>query len=145
MHARNIPTNFDFWFATAGFDINQSVISYSATSTYGRAFFVGLINTLIVAFAGIVIASVLGFALGVARLSSNWLTAKLASGYVEVIRNTPLLLQLLFWYNAVLKPLPSPRETLVAPDVTFQTPSANTGAIGGTLLVLALLLFVAAR
>lgn len=142
MQARNIPTDFDFWFATAGFDINQSLISYSSTFTYGRAFFVGLINTLIVALVGIIIATLLGFFIGVARLSQNWLTAKLASGYVEIIRNTPLLLQLLFWYNAVLKPLPGPRQSIAAPAISLQMPATQI-ASGGLFLLIAALAMLA--
>ena len=101
-----IASGFGFWSTTAGFDINQSLIDYSMTSTYGRAFWVGLLNTLLVAGLGIVFATILGFSIGIARLSRNWLIARLAGLYVEVIRNIPLLLQLLFWYNAVLKALP---------------------------------------
>src|SRR5438552_129290 len=101
-----IASGFGFWEHTAGFDISQSLIEYSVTSTYGRAFWVGLINTLLVAGLGIVFATILGFIVGIARLSKNWLVARLAGGYVEIIRNLPLLLQLLFWSNAVLKALP---------------------------------------
>jgi general L-amino acid transport system permease protein len=101
-----IASGFDFWNTTAGFDISQTLIEYSITSTYGRAFWVGLLNTLLVAATGIVLATILGFAVGIARLSRNWLVARLAGVYVEVIRNIPLLLQLLFWYNAVLQALP---------------------------------------
>jgi general L-amino acid transport system permease protein len=98
---------------TAGFDISQSLIPFSAAgSTYGEAFIVGLLNTLVVAAIGIVLATILGFSIGIARLSRNWIIAKVAMVYVEVIRNVPLLLQLLFWYNAVLAPLPSPRESI---------------------------------
>src|SRR5581483_1999266 len=82
-------------------------------STYGRAFWVGLLNTLLVAALGIVFATIFGFIVGIARLSKNWLVAKLAGGYVEIIRNIPLLLQLLFWYNAVLKALPGTRDSIV--------------------------------
>ena len=78
--------------------------------TYGRAFLVGLLNTLLVAGLGIVLATVIGFIIGIARLSTNWLVARLATVYVEVIRNVPLLLQLFFWYFAVLKSLPGPRQ-----------------------------------
>ena len=101
-----IASGFEFWNTTAGFDISQTLIDYSITSTYGRAFWVGLLNTLLVAGIGIVLATVLGFVIGIARLSRNWLVARLAGFYVETIRNIPLLLQLLFWYNAVLKALP---------------------------------------
>jgi general L-amino acid transport system permease protein len=110
-----IASGFGFWSNTAGFDISQHLIDYSVTSTYGRAFWVGLLNTLLVAGLGIVMATVLGFAIGIARLSTNWLVARLAAVYVELIRNLPLLLQLLFWYNAVLKVLPGVRESLMFP------------------------------
>jgi general L-amino acid transport system permease protein len=103
----HIPTGFGFWNNTAGFDISQTLIDYSPSlSTFGRAFWVALLNTLLVSAIGIVLATVLGFAIGLGRLSRNWLIARLAGGYVELIRNVPLLLQLLFWYNAVLKSLP---------------------------------------
>jgi general L-amino acid transport system permease protein len=112
MEARGIPMGFGFWDQTAGFAINQSLIEYSALSTYGRAFWVGLCNTLLVSALSIALATPLGFAVGVARLSPNWILAKIALIYVETMRNTPLLLQLLFWYNAVLKSLPGPRQSL---------------------------------
>ena len=112
----HIASGFGFWNHTAGFDISQTLIGFdSATSSYGRAFWVGLLNTLLVAGLGIVFASILGFIIGIARLSKNWLVAKTAVGYVETIRNIPLLLQLLFWYNAVLKALPAIRDSLVIP------------------------------
>jgi general L-amino acid transport system permease protein len=107
-----IASGFGFWNITAGFDIDQTLISYSAqTSTYGRAFWVGLLNTLLVSALGIVFATILGFLIGIGRLSHNWLLAHLATAYVETIRNIPLLLQLLFWYNAVLKALPELRDS----------------------------------
>jgi general L-amino acid transport system permease protein len=112
----HIASGFAFWNNTAGFDISQTLIDYSSsTSTFGRAFWVGLLNTLLVAAIGIVLATMLGFIIGLARLSSNWLVARLAGGYVELIRNVPLLLQLLFWYNAVLKSLPQLRGTVTLP------------------------------
>jgi general L-amino acid transport system permease protein len=112
----HIASGFGFWNTTAGFDISQALIQFdSQTSSYGRAFWVGLLNTLLVAGIGIVIATILGFIIGIARLSKNWLVAKVAAGYVETIRNLPLLLQLLFWYNAVLKALPEFRESFVIP------------------------------
>jgi general L-amino acid transport system permease protein len=101
-----IASGFAFWNTTSGFDISQTLIEYSMTSTYGRAFWVGLLNTLLVAAIGIVFATILGFTVGIARLSRNWLVARIAGIYVEVIRNIPLLLQLLFWYHAVLATLP---------------------------------------
>src|SRR5882724_7943380 len=107
-----IASGFGFWNQTAGFDISQTLIEYTAQSgTYGRAFWVGLLNTLLVAAIGIVLATVVGFLVGIARLSRNWLMAKVSAGYVELIRNVPLLLQLLFWYNAVLKALPDMRDS----------------------------------
>jgi general L-amino acid transport system permease protein len=108
----NIASGFGFWDSTAGFDISQTLIDFhAATSTYGDAFWVGLLNTLLVAGLGIVFATILGFTVGIARLSRNWLVSKVATGYVELIRNVPLLLQLLFWYNAVLKALPDIRDS----------------------------------
>ena len=106
--------NVDFGFLrnTAGFDIIQRPIEYSRESSYFVAIVVGFINTLIVAILGIICATIIGFVVGIMRLSSNWLVAKLATGYVEIIRNIPLLLQILFWYTAVLKPLPGPKESL---------------------------------
>ena len=115
-----IASGFGFWNKTAGFDISQTLIEYSSRgSTYGRAFWVGLLNTLLVAGLGIVFATILGFIIGISRLSRNWLLAKAAGGYVEIIRNLPLLLQLLFWYNAVLKALPDIRESIAIPGGVF--------------------------
>jgi general L-amino acid transport system permease protein len=114
-----IASGFGFWEHIAGFDISQSLIEYSTTSSYGRAFWVGLLNTLLVAVIGIVFATVLGFVIGIARLSKNWLLARLAGGYIEIIRNLPLLLQLLFWYNAVLKALPELRDSVIIPGGGF--------------------------
>jgi general L-amino acid transport system permease protein len=111
LQAQNIASGFGFLENTAGFAISQTLIPYSVTSTYGDAFIVGLLNTLLVAAIGIVLATILGFIIGIARLSSNWLVAKVATAYVEIVRNLPLLLQLLFWYFAVVKSLPSPRES----------------------------------
>jgi general L-amino acid transport system permease protein len=118
----HIASGFGFWNATAGFDISQTLIEYSAqSSTYGRAFWVGLLNTLLVSALGIVFATVLGFLVGIGRLSRNFLVARLSGFYVECIRNVPLLLQLLFWYNAVLKALPEPRESHVLAGGIFLT------------------------
>jgi general L-amino acid transport system permease protein len=115
-----IASGFRFWDNTAGFDISQTLIAYSSsTSTFGRAFWVGLLNTLLVASLGIVLATALGFTIGIARLSRNWLIARLAGGYVELVRNVPLLLQILFWYNAVLKSLPDLRGSIAIPGGAF--------------------------
>lgn len=116
LRAQKIASGFGFWHNASGFDVNQRLISYDAsTGTYGRAFWVGLLNTLLVASIGIVLATFLGFFVGVSRLSKNWVISKMAMVYVEVIRNLPLLLQLFFWYNAVLKPLPGARDSLKLP------------------------------
>jgi general L-amino acid transport system permease protein len=115
-----IASGFGFLNNTAGFDVSQSLIPFSAAaSTYADAFVVGLLNTLVVAAIGVVFATILGFIIGIARLSKNWVVRKVAMVYVEVVRNLPLLLQLLFWYNAVLAPLPSPRESINVADSFF--------------------------
>jgi general L-amino acid transport system permease protein len=119
MQARGVPMGFGFWDETAGFDVNQALIPYSALSTYGRAFWVGLLNTLLVGAVSIVLATPLGFAVGLARLAPNWLLSRIALVYVELTRNTPLLLQLFFWYNAVLKTLPSPRQSVSVAGLFF--------------------------
>jgi general L-amino acid transport system permease protein len=112
----NIAHGFGFWNNNAGFDISQTLIEFSAsTSTFGRAFWVGLLNTLLVSSLGIVLATALGFIIGIARLSRNWLVSRLAGGYVELIRNVPLLLQIMFWYNSVLKSLPELRGSVALP------------------------------
>jgi len=116
---QNIASGFGFWDTTAGFDISQSLIDYSNTSTYGRAFWVGFWNTILVAVIGIVLATIVGFTMGISRLSSNWLIARLATVYVETIRNIPLLLQLFIWYFAVLKAVPPPRQSLELPGGVF--------------------------
>jgi general L-amino acid transport system permease protein len=103
--------DFGFLRSTAGFDIIQTLISYSRESSYGRAILVGLLNTILVAALGIIFATIIGFIVGIMRLSSNWIVRKIATVYIELIRNIPLLLQIFFWYAAVLKPLPGPRES----------------------------------
>src|ERR1700677_2667178 len=119
MRARGIPLGFGFWNDVAGFDINLHLINYSNLSTYGRAFWVGLFNTLLIGVIVIPLATLLGFVIGVARLSPNWLLSRFALVYTSVMRNTPLLLLLLFWYNAVLKSLPGPRQSISVGDVVF--------------------------
>ena len=119
MEQRGITTGFDFLSNEAGFGILKSLIEYDETHTYGRTFFVGLLNTLLVAALGIFFATFIGFFMGVARLSSNWLIARLATVYIEIFRNIPLLLQIMFWYFAVLRPLPRPRQSLSLGDSVF--------------------------
>src|SRR5271155_2561208 len=119
IRARGIPMGFGFWNNVAGFDINLHLINYSSGSSYGQAFWVGLLNTLLIAVICVPLATLLGFAIGVARLSPNWLLSRLALVYTSVLRNTPLLLLLLFWYNAVLKSLPGPRQSISIGDVVF--------------------------
>jgi general L-amino acid transport system permease protein len=112
LDALKITSGFGFLDQTAGFGINQSLIAYNEADSYGRVFVVGLLNTLLVAALGIVLATIIGFVVGIARLSPNWLVARLAGGYVELIRNLPLLFQILFWYLAVLGTLPAPRQSI---------------------------------
>jgi general L-amino acid transport system permease protein len=119
LSARNIASGLGFFQNTAGFGVNLSLIPYDETDTYGRAFLVGLLNTLLVSGLGIVLATLLGFAVGIGRLSSNWLVARIAGGYVEIIRNLPLLFQILFWYLAVLGTLPGPRQSLAVFGAVF--------------------------
>jgi general L-amino acid transport system permease protein len=119
MEQRGITTGFGFLSNEAGFGILKSLIPYDETDTYGRTFLVGLLNTLLVAGLGIFFATFIGFFMGVARLSHNWLVARLATVYIETFRNIPLLLQIMFWYFAVLRPLPGPRESLNMGDSIF--------------------------
>lgn len=147
--ARNIASGLGFFGHTAGFGVNQALIPYSETDTYGRVFIVGLLNTLLVAGVGIVFATILGFMIGIARLSNNWLLARFAAAYVEVIRNLPLLFQILFWYLAVLGSLPPPRQSISVFGVVFLS---NRGIIvprpifgsGAAIVVGTLVLAIAA-
>jgi general L-amino acid transport system permease protein len=109
---RGIQTGFGFLERHGGFEIHFTLIPFSPESSFGRAFLVGLLNTLLVSAVAIVISTVIGFVIGIARLAPNWLVSKLAAAYVEVIRNIPLLLQLFFWYFAVLRSLPLPRQSI---------------------------------
>lgn len=117
--AQNKTTGFDFLWRTAGFDISFSLLPWSRGSYYWEAFLVGLINTLLVAFIGIILATILGFTIGIARLSTNFIISSLATVYIEVIRNIPLLLQLFFWYFAVLKAMPAVRDSITLPFDSF--------------------------
>jgi len=108
---QGISTGFTFLNQPAGFPILIHLIEYTEANTYGRAFVVALINTIVISLMGIVLATVIGVIMGVARLSKNWLVARLATVYVETLRNIPLLLQMFFWYFAVLSALPAPRNS----------------------------------
>ena len=119
LERQGIASGFSFLDRTAGFSIGEHLISYNEEDTYGRVFFVGLLNTIWVSFWGILLATTLGFIIGIARLSTNWLIAKLAMVYIEVLRNIPLLLQIFFWYFAVLRPLPGPRDSIAVGESFF--------------------------
>ena len=119
LEQRGITTGFDFLGQEAGFGILQSLVEYDETHTFGKTFIVGLMNTALVAVLGVFFATVVGFLVGVGRLSSNWLIARLSTIYVETFRNIPVLLQILFWYIAVLNVLPSPRQSMVLGDLFF--------------------------
>ena len=119
LEKQGITSGFSFLSQKAGFGIIQTLISYNESSTYGRTFLVGLLNTILISVLGIICATALGFLVGVARLSSNWLIAKLAAIYIEIFRNLPLLLQVFFWYFAVLRSLPLPRNSLQLGDWIF--------------------------
>ena len=116
---RGILSGFGFLEQSAGVGIPQHLIDYTESDSYGRVFLIGLLNTLLVSVIGIVLATLLGFVIGVARLSPNWLVNKLATVYIEIFRNIPPLLQIFFWYFAVLLPLPGPKQSLSIGDTFF--------------------------
>jgi len=116
---QGIASGYGFLEREAGFEISESIISYGAANTYGRAFLVGILNTFIVGALGIVAATIIGTIMGIARLSRNWLIAKVASAYVETVRNIPLLLQLFVWYAVITESMPDPREPLSIFGVAF--------------------------
>ncbi|MDO9415391.1 amino acid ABC transporter permease [Pararhizobium sp.] len=115
----NIASGYGFLNSRAGFDVGQSLIAYSSDSTYGRALVVGFFNTLLVAFCGIITATIIGFLVGIGRLSHNWLIAKLSMLYVEIFRNIPPLLVIFFWYSGVLAVMPQAKEALQLPLNVF--------------------------
>ncbi len=119
LEARGIATGFDFLTQEAGFGIGMTLIEYDETYSYGRTFLIGLLNTALISFLGIILATVIGFVMGIARLSSNWLVSRLAAVYIEIFRNVPLLLQIFFWYFAVLQALPSARQSLSLGEAIF--------------------------
>jgi len=119
LEKRGIISGFGFLQNSAGFGIAQHLIDYTESDSYGRVLIVGILNTLLVSAIGIVLATILGFILGVARLSPNWLINKLATVYIETFRNIPPLLQIFFWYFAVLLPLPGPRQSISLGETFF--------------------------
>jgi general L-amino acid transport system permease protein len=108
-------SGFGFLNGRAGFDIGQSLIEYNNNSTYGRAIVVGFLNTILIAVLGIVTATIIGFIIGIGRLSHNWLIAKMCTVYVEIFRNIPVLLVIFFIYKAVLDTLPQVRDSIALP------------------------------
>ena len=112
LERQSISTGFGFFEKEAAFEIGETLIKYSAADSYGRALAVGFLNTLIVSFIGIILTVFLGTFIGIARLSSNWLVAKLSAAYIEFFQNIPILLQLFFWYAFFYEILPSPRQAL---------------------------------
>jgi general L-amino acid transport system permease protein len=119
LERQGIASGFGFLNSTAGFGIIQTLIEYSEESTYGRAFWVGLLNTLLMSGIGVILATIVGFTVGVARLSPNWLISRMATVYIETLRNIPLLLQIFFWYFAVLRAVPGPRQSINIGDAFF--------------------------
>ena len=115
LHRSHIATGFGFLRGRAGFDISNTLIDYSSDSSYGDALVVGVLNTIIVAVAGIITATIVGFLVGIGRLSKNWLIRKLATVYIEIFRNIPPLLVILFWYQGVLALLPNVRDSYSLP------------------------------
>ncbi len=116
LQARNITSGFDFLGTNSGFDVQFSLIPYDGSYSFGRAYLVGLLNTLLVSFFGIIFASILGFIIGISRLSENLLLSKLSHFYVELFRNLPLILQIFFWYFVVLRNLPTTEKSLILLD-----------------------------
>src|SRR6476469_10585720 len=119
LETQRITSGFGFLSNTAGFDVSQTLISYSGSDTYTRVFLVGLLNTLLVSVVGIFLATLIGFIVALGRLSPNWLLSRISGAYVEGIRNLPLLFQILFWYLAVLGTLPNPRQSISIFDSFF--------------------------
>jgi general L-amino acid transport system permease protein len=119
LETQRIASGFGFLSTTAGFDVSQNLIPYSGSDTYMRVFLVGLLNTLAVSVIGIVFATLIGFIVALCRLSPNWLLSRVGEIYVEIIRNLPLLFQILFWYLAVLAALPGPRQSISLFGVAF--------------------------
>src|SRR5438552_6209752 len=119
LKSRNSAAGFDFLSRSAGFDIIQTLVTYASGSSYGTALLVGFLNTVLIAILGIIAATLIGFTMGVMRLSKNWLMAKVATLYIEIFRNVPLLLWIFVWYSAVLQPLPGPRQSFNLANLFF--------------------------
>ncbi|PLX39422.1 MAG: amino acid ABC transporter permease [Hyphomicrobiales bacterium] len=155
LERQNIASGFGFLDNTAGFAVTQSLIDYSEESSYGQAFLVGFLNTLLIAIIGIFFATVLGFVIGIARLSSNWVISRIAYVYIEVVRNVPLLLQIFFWYFAVLRAVPNPRNSVEIPGSIFLNNRGlfmprpvmgdGAGVVGIAVLVAIAIIIVMAR
>jgi len=128
LERQSIATGFGFLDKEASFEIGESVIEYSAADTYAKALLAGALNTVKVSLIGVVLTLILGTFVGIARLSSNWLVAKMAAGYIEVMQNIPVLLQLFFWYAIFYESFPSPRQALHPVEGVFL---CNRGLIFG--------------
>ncbi|HXQ34659.1 MAG TPA: ABC transporter permease subunit [Anaerolineales bacterium] len=118
---QGLTVGYDFLNNPASFDIGESYISYEPSDSYGRAILVGLVNTLVLSALGIVLTTIVGVMAGIARLSSNWLISRLAAAYVGVIRNTPLIIQLMFWYFGIILQLPPVRQAIALPGPVYLT------------------------
>lgn len=149
LEKRGVTTGFDFLEQSAGFGITQTLIDFDESHSFGRTFIVGLLNTILVSILGIILSTVVGFLVGVGRLSGNWLVSRLCGTFIEIFRNIPVLLQIMFWYFAVLRILPSPRQSLSLGESIFLNvrglyvpePLFQSGAVW---LAAALLLAIAA-
>lgn len=142
LETRNIQTGYDFLWRESGFDIGEPLIAYSAASTYARALLVGLLNTLRVAVVGIILATLLGILVGIGTLSSNWLVARLTGGYIHLLRNIPVLLQIVLWYGILINDrfLPGPRQAegflgfyLTQRGLYFPAPEPHVAWLGATI------------
>ncbi|MBA0206659.1 amino acid ABC transporter permease [Pectobacterium aroidearum] len=120
LRSQNIATGFGFLDHTAQFEIGEKLIAFTPRDSYLRALGVGLLNTLYITLCGIVLATLLGFSVGIARVSRNWLLARLAGGYIEMMRNIPVILQVIFW-SVVIRNLPSPRDAIELGNLGFLT------------------------
>ncbi|KAA1176771.1 amino acid ABC transporter permease [Rhizobium tropici] len=155
LHSLNRSFGFDFLEGRAGFNLGQALIPYSSDSTNLTAIIVGVLNTLLISFVGIIAATIVGFIIGIGRLSNNWLIAKLSQAYVEIFRNIPPLLVIFFWYSGVLVLLPQARDAVHLPfssylsnrGLAFPSPifAAGMWAVGVALLVAIAAVFFVAR